>query len=68
VLLVKGTQSSPWVRDIADALGRHYATATVLDLEGTHACHIERINEFMPRLEEHLSNVWCRAQGCIRLP
>jgi pimeloyl-ACP methyl ester carboxylesterase len=57
VLLVKGTQSSSWLREIVDALGRHYPRATVLDLEGSHACHVERIDEFMPRLEEHLSSV-----------
>ena len=56
VLLVKGTRSSPWLRDIVDALGRHYPRATVLDLEGSHACHVEQIDEFMPRLEEHLSS------------
>ncbi len=56
VLLVKGTQSSPWLRDIVDALGRHYPRPTVLDLEGSHACHVERIDEFMPRLEGHLSS------------
>jgi pimeloyl-ACP methyl ester carboxylesterase len=57
VLLIKGTESSPWLRDIVDALGRHYPRATVVDLEGSHACHIERIDEFMIRLEEHLSSV-----------
>ena len=57
VLLVKGTRSSTWLGEIVDALGRTYPRATVLDLEGSHACHIERIDEFLPRLEEHLSNV-----------
>jgi len=57
VLLVKGTRSSPWLRDIVDVLGRRYPRATVLDLEGSHACHVEQIDEFMPRLERHLSSV-----------
>ncbi len=57
VLLVKGTRSSSWLRDIVDALGRHYPRATVPDLEGRHACHVERIDEFVTRLEEHLSSV-----------
>ncbi|MEX2422317.1 MAG: alpha/beta hydrolase [Actinomycetota bacterium] len=57
VLLVKGTQSSPWLRAIVDALGRHYPRATVLELEGSHACHVERIDAFLVNLEKHLASV-----------
>jgi len=57
VLLVKGTQSSSWLRGIVDALGRHYPRVTVLDLEGSHACHVERIDEFLTELEKHLASV-----------
>lgn len=57
VLLVKGTESSSWLRGIVDALGRHYPRATVLDLEGSDACHVERIDDFMAQLEKHLVGV-----------
>jgi pimeloyl-ACP methyl ester carboxylesterase len=57
VLLVKGTESSSWLRGIIDALKRHYPRATVLDLEGSHACHVERIDEFLTELEKHLGSV-----------
>jgi pimeloyl-ACP methyl ester carboxylesterase len=57
VLLVKGTESSSWLRGIVDALGGHYPRATVLDLEGSHACHVERIDEFLAALEKHLASV-----------
>ncbi len=57
VLLVKGTKSSPWLRDIVDTLGSHYPRATVLDLDGSHACHIEQIDGFLSALERHLSSV-----------
>lgn len=56
VLLVKGTESSSWLRGIVDALGRHYPRATVLDLEGSHACHVERIDEFLAELEKQLAS------------
>lgn len=55
VLLVKGTQSSPWLRSIVDVLGAHYPRATVLELDGTHACHIEQIDAFMAALDAHLA-------------
>jgi len=55
VLLVKGADSSGWLRAIVDALGRHYPLATVLDLPGSHACHIESIEAFMESTEKHLA-------------
>lgn len=55
VLLVKGTVSSDWLRRIVDALGAAYPNSTVLDLPGSHACHIESIDAFMEALERHLA-------------
>jgi pimeloyl-ACP methyl ester carboxylesterase len=57
VLLVKGTQSSSLDRAIVDRLGRHYPRATVLELEGSHASHVERIDEFLAELGKHLASV-----------
>jgi pimeloyl-ACP methyl ester carboxylesterase len=56
VLLVKGTVSTGWLRRVIDVLGRSYPRATVLDLPGSHACHIESIDAFMDAFERHLSN------------
>lgn len=56
VLLVKGTVSTEWLRAIVDILGEHYPRATVLDLPGSHACHIESIDAFLEALEAHLES------------
>lgn len=57
VLLVKGTESTSVDRRIVDALGRSYPRATVLELPGTHACHIESIDAFLEAFEDHLASV-----------
>ncbi|MGQ0670746.1 MAG: HD-GYP domain-containing protein, partial [Actinomycetota bacterium] len=56
VLLVKGTVSTEWLRAIVDILGEHYPRATVIDLPGSHACHIESIDAFLEALEAHLES------------
>ncbi len=53
VLLVKGTVSTEWLRTIVDILGQHYPLATVLELPGGHACHIESIDAFLEELDAH---------------
>jgi pimeloyl-ACP methyl ester carboxylesterase len=57
VLLVKGTVSSEWLRGIVDILGEHYPESTVLELPGSHACHIEDIGAFLQALQAHLASV-----------
>ncbi len=55
VLLVKGTDSAEWLRRVVDVLGGRYPRATVLDLPGSHACHIESMDAFMEALGKHLA-------------
>lgn len=54
VLLTKGTTTQPWQRRVVDVLGEHLPDATVVELEGNHAHHIQRIDGFIEKLEAHL--------------
>jgi pimeloyl-ACP methyl ester carboxylesterase len=63
VLLVKGSRSSPWLKAIVDVLGDHFPRATVLELDGTHACHLEKIDEFMEAFDRHLTRPDAPSRG-----
>ncbi|HEY5578307.1 MAG TPA: alpha/beta hydrolase [Acidimicrobiia bacterium] len=54
VLLIKGTTTEPWLARIVDLLGELLPKATVEELEGGHAAHIQSIDRFLEVLEEHL--------------
>lgn len=54
-LAVKGTVTEPWERVVVDTLGETIPDSRVLELEGSHACHIESIDAFLPELEAHLA-------------
>jgi pimeloyl-ACP methyl ester carboxylesterase len=56
VLLVKGTVSTEWLRRIVDVLGQRFPQATVLELPGTHACHIESMDAFLEALRKHVTS------------
>jgi pimeloyl-ACP methyl ester carboxylesterase len=57
VLLVKGTVTADWLKRVVDVLGQRIPNATVLELEGDHASHIESIDTFLDALEAHLSRI-----------
>jgi pimeloyl-ACP methyl ester carboxylesterase len=54
VLLTKGTQSGRVERRVVDLLALHLPIARVVELEGSHAHHIESIDRFLEALERHL--------------
>lgn len=54
VLLVKGTVSVPWEKQVVDLLGKRIPNARVIELEGDHAAHIQSIDRFLEELETHL--------------
>jgi pimeloyl-ACP methyl ester carboxylesterase len=54
-LLVKGTVTADWLNRVVDVLGERLAHATVQELQGSHACHIESIGQFLNVLERHVS-------------
>lgn len=53
-LLVKGTVTADWLKRVVDVLGGRLPDATVEELPGSHACHIESIEQFMDALDRHL--------------
>jgi len=55
VLLTKGTRTSDWLKRLVDVLGERLPDASVLELEGDHAHHIESIDAFLAALEEQLA-------------
>jgi pimeloyl-ACP methyl ester carboxylesterase len=57
VLLVKGTDSTELDRRLVDVLGERLRDATVIELEGDHASHIESIDAFLAAFERHLRTV-----------
>lgn len=54
VLLVKGTVTEPWLKRVVDILGERFPHATVVELPGDHASHIQSIDRFLEELEVHL--------------
>jgi pimeloyl-ACP methyl ester carboxylesterase len=55
VILFKGTRTAVWLKRLVDVLGERLPNASVVELEGDHACHIQSIDAFLEALEEHLS-------------
>ena len=53
-LLVKGTATAPWLAHLVDVLAERLPDASVLELEGDHACHIQRIDEFLVAFQRHI--------------
>lgn len=53
-LLVKGTVTAEWLKRVVDVLGQRLPSATVQELQGSHACHIESIDQFLEALDRHL--------------
>jgi len=54
-LLVKGTVTADWLKRIVDVLGSWLPNASVLELEGDHACHIQSIDAFLAAFQQHLT-------------
>ncbi len=54
VLLTKGTETAKVERRVVDLLALHLPNAKVVELEGSHAHHIESIDQFLEALERHL--------------
>ena len=54
VLLVKGTVTTDVERHLVDVLGARLPDATIVELAGDHASHIESIDDFLAAFERHL--------------
>ncbi len=56
ILAVKGTDTSSVLATIVDDIVASAPHATLLELPGGHACHIENTDRFLEELEGHISN------------
>jgi pimeloyl-ACP methyl ester carboxylesterase len=54
VVLFKGTVTDEWDRRLVDALGDLLPMASVVELEGDHASHIQSMDAFLSAFERHL--------------
>lgn len=57
VLLVKGSVTTAGEKRVVDILGERLPNATVLELPGDHASHIQSIDAFLGAFEKHLAAV-----------
>lgn len=55
LLLVKGTVTTDWLKRVVDVIAERAPNATVVELEGDHACHIQSMDAFLEALEKHLA-------------
>jgi pimeloyl-ACP methyl ester carboxylesterase len=55
VLLVKGSVTTEVEKCVVDVLGERLPDATVLELPGDHASHIQSIDAFLEAFEKHLA-------------
>ncbi len=55
VLLTKGTRTANWLKRVVDVLGERLPNASVVELEGDHAHHIQSVDAFLGALETHLT-------------
>jgi pimeloyl-ACP methyl ester carboxylesterase len=62
VVLFKGTRTAGWLKRLFDVLGERLPRASVVELEGDHACHIQSIDAFLEAFEEHLSGTLARGR------
>lgn len=53
-LLVEGTATVPWQKRVVESLADRIPHATLLRLEGGHACHIQSMEPFLEAVRAHL--------------
>jgi pimeloyl-ACP methyl ester carboxylesterase len=54
VLLAKGSSTADWLTRVVDELGERIPGASVIELEGDHACHIQSMDAFLEGFNKHL--------------
>jgi pimeloyl-ACP methyl ester carboxylesterase len=53
-LLIRGTSTAPWLRSVVDILAQGMPDATVVELDGGHACILESPEDFIAALGSHV--------------
>ena len=54
VLLAKGSSTADWLKRVVDELGERIPGASVIELGGDHACHIQSMDAFLEGFSKHL--------------
>jgi pimeloyl-ACP methyl ester carboxylesterase len=54
VLLVKGSVTADWLKRVVDELGERLEGASVIELPGDHACHIQSMDAFLEEFTKHV--------------
>ncbi len=60
ILVVRGTDTTETLSMIAGCIAATAPNATLLELPGGHACHIQHIDRFLEELERHLAGAVAR--------
>ena len=55
ILAVKGTDTAGYLAAIVDDIVANAPNATLLELPGGHACHLENFDRFLDELEAHIA-------------
>lgn len=53
-LLIRGTSTAPWLRTVVDILSREMPDVAVTEIDGGHACILERPEDFIAALTSHV--------------
>lgn len=56
VLLIRGTQTAGWLREVVDVLAARLPSAETLELEGGHACFLQNSEIFIAALDRHVGS------------
>jgi pimeloyl-ACP methyl ester carboxylesterase len=57
ILAVKGSDTADCLAAITERIAAIAPNATLLELPGSHACHIENLDRFLDALEAHLAGI-----------
>jgi pimeloyl-ACP methyl ester carboxylesterase len=63
VLLVRGSVTTEMDKRVVNVLGERLPDATVLELPGDHASHIQSIDAFLEAFEKHLAALMSQEEG-----
>jgi pimeloyl-ACP methyl ester carboxylesterase len=55
VLLIRGNNTAPWLSQVVDLIARRLANARVVELDGGHASILQRPDEFVAVLRDHVT-------------
>jgi pimeloyl-ACP methyl ester carboxylesterase len=55
-LVIRGRSTSPWLREVAGLLVAEMPEASLVELDGGHACILENPQQFVAALADHVES------------